>query len=181
MHIVFFWTLVLEKTLERPLDCKEIQPVHPKGDQPWVFIGRTDVKAETPIFWPPDAKSLTHWKRPWCWERLRAGEGDDRGWDGWMASPTQWTWVWVDSRSWWWKEGLACCGSWGHKESDMNEQLNWLTLFSGHNAIVHLIDDSTVYFMYTEKPKQLCESIYCHIYFISVAWSQTHDTSKVCL
>ena len=80
-----FWTVVLEKTLDSPLDCKEIQPVHPKGDQSWVFIGRTDVEAETPILWPL-------WKRPWCWERLRAGgEGDNRGWDGWMASPTQWT------------------------------------------------------------------------------------------
>ena len=83
-------------------DCKEIQPVHPKKDQSWVFIGRTDIEAKTPILWPPDAKSWLIW-RLWCWERLRAeGEGDDRGWDGWMASPTQWTWVWVDYRSWWW-------------------------------------------------------------------------------
>ena len=90
-----FWTVVLEKTLERPLDCTEIQPVHPKGDQSWVFTGRTDAEAETPILWPPDAKEeLTHLKRPWCWEGLGAGgEGEDRGWDGWMASPTQWTWV----------------------------------------------------------------------------------------
>ena len=64
-------------------------------------------------------------EKPWCWERLRAGEGDDRGWDGWMASPTQWTCVWVNSRSWWWQGGLACCGLWGHKESDTTEQLNW--------------------------------------------------------
>ena len=90
-------TVVLEKTLKSPLDCKEIQPVHPKGDQSWVFIGRTDAEAETPILWPP-----THWKRPWCWEGLGAGgEGDDRGWDGWMASLTWWTWVWVTSGSLW--------------------------------------------------------------------------------
>ena len=89
-----FWTVVLEKTLESPWDCKEIQPVHPKGDQSWVFIGRTDVEAETPIQLAIWCEELTHWKRPWCWERLRAGgEGDDRGWDGWTASPTQWTWV----------------------------------------------------------------------------------------
>ena len=95
-----FWTVVLEKTLESPLDCKEIQPVHPKGNQSWIFIGRTDAETETPILWSPDAKS---WPRPWCWERLRAGaKGDDREWDGWMVSPTQWTWVWVNSRSWWW-------------------------------------------------------------------------------
>ena len=96
---------MLEKTLESPLDCNEIQPVHPKGDQSWVFIGRTHVEAETPRLWPPDVKSceeLTHLKRPWCWKRLRAGgEGDDRGWDGWMASLTQWTWFWVDSGCWW--------------------------------------------------------------------------------
>ena len=97
-----FWTVVLEKTLESPLDCKEIQPVHPKGDQSWVFIGRTDVEAETLIHCPPDVKSF-HLTRPWCWEELGAGgEGDDRGWDGWMASLTLWTWVWVNSGSWWW-------------------------------------------------------------------------------
>ena len=98
-----FWTMMLEKTLENPLDCKEIQPVHPKVDQSWVFIGRTDFEAETPILWPPDVKSWLIWKDPQCWERLRAGEeGDDRGWDGYIASPIQWTWAWVDSRSWWW-------------------------------------------------------------------------------
>ena len=72
---------MLEKTLESPLDCKEIQPVHPKGDQPWVYIGRSDVEAETPILWPPDDSfELTHLKRPSFWERLKAGgEGDVRG------------------------------------------------------------------------------------------------------
>ena len=96
-----FWTVVLEKTLESPLDCKEIKLVHPKGNQSWLFIGRNDAETETPILWLP--KELTHLKRPWCWERLKAeGEGDNRGWDGWMASPTRWTWVWVSSRSWWW-------------------------------------------------------------------------------
>ena len=97
-----FWTVVLEKTLESPLDCKEIQPVHPKGDHSWVFIGSTDAEAETPIL-TTSCEELTHWKRPWCWEGLGVGgEGDDREWDGWMASLTRWTWVWVNSRSWWW-------------------------------------------------------------------------------
>ena len=96
-----FWTMVLEKTLESPLDCKEIQPVHPKGDQSWVFIGRTHAEIETPILWPPHAKSWLIWK-DWCWEGLRAGgEGEDSGWDGWMASPTRWPWVWVNYESWW--------------------------------------------------------------------------------
>ena len=71
-------------------------------------------------------EELTHWKRPWCWERLKAGgEGVNRGWDGWMASPTQWTWVWVGSGSWWWIGSLACCSPWDCKESDMTELLNW--------------------------------------------------------
>ena len=86
--------VVLEKTLESPLDCKEIQSVHPKGDQSWIFIGRTDYAAEAPTLWPPDVKNKSHWKRSWYWERLKvAGEGNDRGWDGWMASPIWWTWV----------------------------------------------------------------------------------------
>ena len=112
-----FWTMVLEKTLESPLDCKEIQPVHPKGDQSWIFIGRTDVEARTPILWPPDS-----FERPWCWVRLRAGgEGDNRGWDGWMASLTQWTWVWVNSRSWWWT------GSPGMLHGFTKVRHNWVT------------------------------------------------------
>ena len=103
VHLWCFRIVVLEKTLERPLDCKEIKPVNPKGNQSWIFIRRTDVEAEAPILWPPDAKSwLIHWKRPWCWETLRAREeGGDRGRDGWMVSLTQWTWVWTNSRRRW--------------------------------------------------------------------------------
>ena len=97
-----FWTVVLEKNLEGLLDCKEIKPVNRKGNQTWIFIERTDAEAEAPTLWPPDAKNWLNWKRPWCWERLRAGaEGGDRGWVDWMASPTQWTWVWANSgREW---------------------------------------------------------------------------------
>ena len=99
----YFWTVVLRKILESPLDCKEIKAVHPKGNQSWVFIGRTDAEAEAPILRPTWCKELTYWKRPWCWERLMAGEeGVNRGWNGWMASLTQWTWVWVSSSIWWW-------------------------------------------------------------------------------
>ena len=203
-----FWTVVLEKTLESPLDCKEIQPAHPRGDQSWVFIGRTDVEAETPILWPPDAKEtkkgrnrerkkvrvtqsrltlcdpmdcslpvssihgifqarvlewvaisfsrrssqlrdrtqvsciagrhftiwatreaqkLTHLKRPWCWERLKSGgEGDNRGWDDWMALLTRWARVWVNSRSWWWTDVLRFMGSQRVGHSWVTE-LNWTT------------------------------------------------------
>ena len=89
------WSVVLEKILESPLDCKEIQPLQPKVNQSWIFIGRTDVEAETPILWPPDVKNWLIWKDPDAGKDWRRGEGDDRGWDGWMASPTQWTWVWA--------------------------------------------------------------------------------------
>ena len=98
-----FWTVVLEKILESPLDCKESQPVHPKGDQSWMFIGRTYVEAETPILGPPDVKSWLIWKDPdagkdWRWEE----KGTTEGWNVWLASPIQWTWVWVNSGSGWW-------------------------------------------------------------------------------
>ena len=123
----YFWTVVLEKTLESPLDCKEILPVHSKEDQSWIFIGRTDVEAETPILatW---CEKLTHLKRPWCWERLKAGgEGDDRGWDGWMASPTEWTWVWVNSGSWWWtgRPGMLRFMGLQRVRHNWSTELNW--------------------------------------------------------
>ena len=122
-----FWSVVLEKTLESPLDCKEIQPVHLKGDQSWVFIGRTDVEAETPNILATWCEELTHQKRPWCWERLKVGgKGDDRGWDGWMASPTQWRWVWVN-RSWWWTGRPGVLQSMGSQRVGHNwaTELNW--------------------------------------------------------
>ena len=112
-----------------PLDCKEIQPVHSEGDQPRNFFGRNDAKAETPVLWTPHVKCWPHWKRPWCWEELGAGgEGDGRGWDGWVASPTPWTSRWTPGDG----DGqgrLACCDSWGRKESDTTEQLNWTENF----------------------------------------------------
>ena len=89
------------KTVQSTLDWKEIQPVHPKGNQSLIFIGRTDAEAETPNTLVTWCKELIHLKKDWCWERLKAGEeGDDRGWDGWMASPSQSTWIGVNSRSW---------------------------------------------------------------------------------
>ena len=134
-----FWTVVLEKTLESPLDCKEIQPVHPKGNQSWIFIGRTDAEAETPILWPPAVKNWLIWKDPDSRKDWRQGEeGDDRGWDGWMASPTQWTWAWVNSRSsrWTGKPGvLQPMGSQrtGH---DWATELNWVSLTGPDNPFL---------------------------------------------
>ena len=121
-------TDAFEKTLESPLDCKEIQPVYPKVDQLWVFIDRTDVEAETPILWPPHAKELTHWKRLWCWEGLGAGrEGNNIGWEGWMASLTRWTWVWVNFGSLWWTGRPAVLWFVGLQRvgHDWVTELNW--------------------------------------------------------
>ena len=101
-----------------------------KEISPGIFIGRTDAKAETPILWPPDVKrQLIHWKRPCCWERLKAeGEGDDRGWDGWMASPTRWTWVWASSGSWWRSGRPGVLQSMGSQTvgHDWATELNWM-------------------------------------------------------
>ena len=121
-----FWTVVLEKTLESPLECKEIQSVHPKEISPgcsledWCWSWNSNTLAT----W---CKELSHLKRPWCWERLRAGEGDDRGWGDWMASPTQWTWVWVNSRSWWRTGEPAMLQSKGSQTVGHNwaTELNW--------------------------------------------------------
>ena len=120
------WTVVLEKTLESPLDCKEIHPVHPKGNQSRVFIGRTDVEAETPILWPPDAKSWLIWKDPDAWKDWGQEKGmtEDEmvGWHHWLnGHEFGWTLGVGDGQG-----GLACCCLWGRKESDMTEQLNWI-------------------------------------------------------
>ena len=90
------------RRLFRVLDTKEIQPVNPKGNQSWIFTGTSDAEAEAPVPLATWCEEPTHWKSPWCWERLRAErEGVDRGWDGWMASLTRWTWVWASFRRWW--------------------------------------------------------------------------------
>ena len=125
-----FWTVVLEKTLESPLNCKEIQPVNPKGNQFWVFSGRTDAEAEAPIFWSPDAKNWLVWQDPDAGKdwRLKEKSLDDWGWDGWMASSTWWTWDWAIFGSWWWTGKTGKLQSMGHKELDMTEQLNWTEL-----------------------------------------------------
>ena len=101
-----FWTVMLEKTLESPLDCKEVKSVNVPGNQPWILIRR--IEAEALILWLPDmnswltGKDLTHEKRPWCWERLKAkGEEGSRRWNGWIALSIQWTWTWTNSRRWW--------------------------------------------------------------------------------
>ena len=125
-----FWTVVLEKTLESPLDCKEIQPVHPNGNQFWIFIGRTDVDAETPILWPPLAKSWLIGKDLDAGKDWKQEEKGMTGWDGWMASLTQWTWVWVSSGSWWWTGSPCVLQSMGLQTVGHNwvTELNWTEL-----------------------------------------------------
>ena len=127
-----FRTVVLEKTLESPLDCKEIQPVHLKRDQSWVFIGRTDVEAETPILWPPDVKSWLIWKDPdagkdWGQEEKGTTEDEMVGWHHWLNGlEFGWAPGVGDGQG-----GLACCSPWACKESDMTEWLNWTELNYG--------------------------------------------------
>ena len=117
---------MLEKTLKGPLDCKEIQPVHPKGDQPCVFTGRTDFEAETPILWPPDAKSWFIWKDPdagkdWGQEEKGMTKDEMVGWNH-LLNGYGFGWIlgFGDGQG-----GMACCGSWSCKESDTSEWLNW--------------------------------------------------------
>ena len=123
-----FWTVVLEKTLESPLDWKEIQPVHPKGDQSWVFIGRTDTEAETPILWPPHAKNWLIWKDPdagkdWGQEEKGTTEDEMVGWHHQLSGHG---FVWTpgvgDGQG-----GLVCCGSWGHSRTCWAAKLNWVS------------------------------------------------------
>ena len=121
-----FWTVVLERTLECPLDSQEIQLVHPKEISPeyswkdWCWRWSSNALATS-------CKELTHWKGPWYWERLKAGERVGRGWDGWMSSPTQWTWVWVNSGSWWWTGRPGMLQSMGSQRfgHDWVTELNW--------------------------------------------------------
>ena len=124
-----FWTVVKEKTLESPLDCKEMQPVHPKGDQSWVFFGRTNVKAKAPIFWPPDAKSWLIGKDPNAgkdWKQEEKGETEDEmvGWHHQLNGHEFEQALGVGDG----QGSLVCCGSWGCKESDRTEWLNWRRL-----------------------------------------------------
>ena len=125
----WFWTVVLEKTLESPLDFKEIQPVHSEGDQPWDFFGRTDAKAETPILWPPHVNSWLIGKDPdsgrdWGQEEKGTTEDEMAGWHHWLdGHEFEWTLGVGDGQG-----CLVCCDSWGRKKSDTTERLNWTEL-----------------------------------------------------
>ena len=124
-----FWTVVLERPFESPLDCKETQPCHPKGNQSWIFIGRTDAEAETPILWPPDVTNWLIWKDPGAgkdWRQEEKGMTEDE-----MVGRHHqinghgFRWTLGDGDG---QGGLACCGSWGWKELGMTERLSWTQL-----------------------------------------------------
>ena len=126
-----FWTVVLEETLESPLDCKKIQLVHPKEDQSWIFTGGTDADAETPMLWLPDAKSWFIWKdldagKDWGQEEMGMTEDEMVGGHHWLNGHRfGWTLGVGDGQG-----DLGCCGSWGHRESDTTEWLNWTELIN---------------------------------------------------
>ena len=131
-----FWTVVLEKTLEIPLDCKEIKPVHPKGDQSWVFIGRTNAEAEAPILWSPDVKNWLNGKDPDAgkdlrWEEKGMTEDETVGWHHRHNGHEFESTLGVGDG----QGSLACCSPWGHKESDMRERLNWSELNPSSNLL----------------------------------------------
>ena len=126
-----FWTVVLEKTLESSLDSKEIQPVHPKGNQSWIFIGRTDVEAKAPIFWPPDARNWLIGKEPDAgkdWRQKEKGTTEDEtvGWHHWLDGHESEQAPGVGDR----QGSLACCNPWGLKESDITEWMIWIDYLS---------------------------------------------------
>ena len=121
-----FWTVVLEKTLKSPLDCKEIQPVYPLANQPCIFIGRPDSEAEIPILWPPDVKNWLIWKDPDTGKDWRQEEKGMT--DGWVASSAPGTWVWISSWSWWRTGRPGMLQSMRLQKSDTTERLNWTEL-----------------------------------------------------
>ena len=140
-----FWTVVLEKTLESPLDCKEIESVHSKGDQPWVFFGRNDVKAETPILWPLHAKSWLIGKdsdagRDWGQEEKGKTEDEMARWHHWLdGRESEWTPGVGDGQG-----GLACCDSWGRK-SDTTERLNWTELIPKNEILATKMSEPLIW------------------------------------
>ena len=139
-----------------------------------MFIGRTDIEAEAPIFWPPDAKSW-HLKRPWCWERLRAGgEGDDRGWGGWMAPPTRWTWVWVNSGNWWWTERLGVLWFMGSQRvrHDRATELSWTELIAQIVKNLPAVQETQVQSLGQEDPLEQGIATHSCILAWRIPWTE---------
>ena len=190
-----FWTMVLEKTLASPLDCKEIQPVHSEGYQPWDFFGRNDAKAETPVFWPPHTKNWLIGKdsdagRDWGQEEKGTTEDEMAGWHRWLdRRGSEWTLGVGDGQG-----GLACCNSWGRKELDMTEQLNWTELIHILSNLLGRIPRELTYLPFQKVPVLTAEW-YLNFYHYPVqrrelqwtgpflwvkhhAWSTTYTTYR---
>ena len=153
------------------LDCKEIQPVNPKGNQFWIFIGRTDAEAETPNTLATWCKEPTRLKRPWCWERLKVGEEDNRGWHGWMASLTQWLVVWEGSGSWWWTGKPDVLQSMGLQS--LTPLSDWTELSSSTSPFLPLKTQSNRILGNPLGHKQLCTPSHC-------CWVWANTWPKLC-
>ena len=169
-----FWTVVLEKTLESPLDSKEIQPVHSEGDQSWVFFGRNDAKAETPVLWPPDAKSWLIGKesdagRDWGQEEKGMTEDEMAGWHHQLdGRESKWTPGVGDGQG-----GLECCDSRGRKESDTTEQLNWAELMEAVAGRLYCKEFKNNFY-WTIVDLQYCVSFRCTAKCVSYAYTYTY-------
>ena len=164
---------MLEKTLESPFHCKEIQPVHSEGDQPWDFFGRNDSKAETPVLWPPHAKSWLIGKdsdagRDWGQEEKGTTEDEMAGWHHWLdGRESEWTPGVGDGQG-----GLACCDSWGRKESGMTERLNWTELKWLYN--IELKTSRRVLFL---PPSDACVRSFLYLLYILMKLYDTKSLS----
>ena len=171
--------MVLEKTLDSPLDCKEIKSVNPKGNQLWIFIGRTYAEAEAPILWSPNVKRWKdHWKRPWCWGRLKArGEGDDRGWDGCMASYVHsWTWIWANSQKLV-KDKEAWCAVVHGVALSKTQLSEWTTTAPEGKTSLDVWASGLIIFV---NYNTLCRLHYRFVYQHSYKTSQFHQCWKLC-
>ena len=159
----YFWTVVLKKTLESPLDCKEIQPVYPKGNQSWIFIGRTDTEAETPILWPPDVKSWLIWKDPDAgrdWGQEEKGTTEDKmaGWHHWLdGHGFGWTLGVGEGQG-----GLACCSPWSHRVGhDWATELNWTEYLLLHLQVHWFVKMSPSFCCWAHLSSFISWVLYC--------------------
>ena len=166
---------MLEKTLESPLDCKEIQPVHPKGDQSWVFIGRSDVETETPILWPPNAKKWLICKDPdagkdWRQEEKGMTEGEMVGWHHWWT----WTWVWVDSGIWWWtgRPGMLWFMVLQKVGHNWATEMNWTELMAIETKVIGILE-FTMLLIFAHKFSAIssCNTLF-HFQIYSTYWNK---------
>ena len=176
----FFWTVVLEKTLESPLDCKEIQPVHSEEDQPWISLEGMMLKLKLQYFGHLMRRVDSLEKTLMLGGIGAGGEGDDRGWDGWMASLTLWTWVWVDSGSWWWtgRPGVLWFMGLQRVGHDWATDLIWCDVSSYYQdwpGTMDSVSDSPTQFLY-RSPERRCSgylSLYSCVFSLQCSWRST--------